>query len=244
MSLDGKVSLVTGASRGIGAATARKLAAMGSDVVINYRSKGARAEEVAREISGLGRIALPVQADITVEAELISMMDAVQERFGRLDVLVLNASGGLEKGKAQDYAMTLNRDAQLQTAKLAGAMMPQAGRMVFVTSHWAHFHGQKGVVPGYEVVARSKHAGEQALRQHIPKLAAKGISLVIVSGDVIEGTITPRLLERMNPGLMANRPADATRLPTVEEFADVIALAASDSSLPSGHTLFVGSTDH
>lgn len=242
--LNGTVSLVTGASRGIGAATAIKLASLGSDLAINYRSKGSRAEEVVAAIELLGRRAVAVQADLTDSAELEAMMDVVQETFGRLDILVLNASGGLERGKAEDYAMALNHDAQLQAAKLATKLMPKSGRIVFVTSNWAHFYRQKPVATEYEAVAKSKHAGEQALRDYAAELNASGISLVVVSGDAIKGTITLRLLGRKNPDLLEHRRNEMNALPTVDEFAEVIAAAASDQTLPSGHTIFVGSTDY
>ena len=242
--LNGKVSLITGASRGIGAATATKLASLGSDVVVNYRSKSARAERVCQEIRKLGRKATAVQADLTNEFETAAMMSDIQKTYAHLDILVLNASGGLEQGKLEDYAMTLNRDAQLRTAKLATCLIPEGGRIVFVTSHWAHFYGQRPVISSYEVVARSKHAGEQALRDYASELNGSGISLVFVSGDIIEGTITPRLLERKNPGLIEHRRHHARNLPTVDEFAQAIAAAAWDQSLSSGHTTFVGPIDY
>ncbi len=171
-------------------------------------------------------------------------MATIYHDFGKLDVVVLNASGGLEKGAAEDYAMSLNKTAQLQTAKLAAGRMSDGGRVVFVTSHLAHFYGQKPVIAGYEGVAKSKHAGEQALRSYASELSELGVSLVIVSGDVIDGTITPRLLERRNPGLISRRRDEAKKLPTVGEFAHIIALAASDDKLPSGHTIFVGSSEY
>ncbi len=172
------------------------------------------------------------------------MMAILQQTFHHLDVIVLNASGGLEKGKTEDYAMTLNHTAQLHTAKLATRLMSKGGRIVFVTSHWAHFYGQKPVLPDYEVVAKSKHAGEQALRDYASELNGWGISLVVVSGDIIEGTITPRLLERKNPGLMEYRRGETQKLPTVDDFAEVIAAVAADQSLLSGQTIFVGSTNY
>ncbi len=246
--LQKKVSLVTGASRGIGAATALKLAAMGSDLILNYRSKGARAEKVREEITRLGRISVPMQADLTVESEVRAMMAQILDRFQRLDILVLNASGGMEKGKADGYAMDLNQTAQVNTANLAVSMMPRGGRIVFVTSHWAHFFGQHPVIPPYEVVAKSKHAGEKALRNAIPEWNQAGISLAVVSGDAIEGTITPRLLERMSPGLLKSRGSldsgkEHRSLPTVEEFAEVIARTAADRTLPTGHTVLVGNVE-
>ncbi len=241
--LTGKVSLVTGASRGIGAATALKLARLGSDVVLNFRSKAPRAEEVANQIVAFGRKALPVQADLTSERDLTAMMDFIQQSFSCLNVLILNASGGLEKGKSEDYAMALNHTAQLRTAQLGSEIMPWGSRIVFVTSHWAHFYGTKPIADGYEAVAKSKYAGEHALRQYAGELHQREISLVIVSGDAIEGTITPRLLERQSPGLMSKRPTGAAKLPTVDEFAETIAQAAANPALVSGHTMFVGSTE-
>ena len=236
-----KVALVTGASRGIGAATAIKLAECGFDLAVNYRGKTARAQEVAAQIRGLGRIAVLAQADLTVAAEVEAMIHIVRENFARLDVLILNASGGLEKDKAEDYAMALNLTAQLKTAQSAASLMPAGSRIVFVTSHWAHFYGEKPVMPAYEPVAKSKKAGEDALRQYASELSEKNISLVVVSGDAIEGTITPRLLNRMDRGVMASRQGT---LPSIDEFAAAIRTAAVDDSLPSGHTIFVGSTEY
>ncbi len=241
--LAGKISLVTGASRGIGAATAVKLAELGSDVVLNYRSKAARAEEVAGQIEALGRRAVAMQADLTDGAELDGMMKSVRQVFGRLDILILNASGGLEKGKTKDYAMVLNRTAQLETARLGAELMAGGGRMVFVTSHWAHFYGVKPVMAGYEAVAESKRAGEDALREYETELRARGISLAVVSGDAIEGTITLRLLERQSRGVFGDRRREGSGLPTVDDFASAIVRAAVDADSPSGHTTFVGSTE-
>jgi len=111
-SLKDKVVLVTGASRGVGARVATLLGEARARVVVNYRNKGARAEEVAEEVRRLGGHALTARADLTKRDELRRMMSAARKRFGNLDVLILNASGGLEKDVPGDYAMTLNRDAQ------------------------------------------------------------------------------------------------------------------------------------
>jgi len=238
-----KISLITGASRGVGAATALKLAASGSDIIVNYRSKGSRAEDVVSGVEQLGRRAMSIQADLTNPNDVERMLGEVARVFGRLDVLILNASGGLEKGKAEDYAMVLNHDAQLLTARSATKLMSSGGRIVFVTSHWAHFYGEKPVFPGYELVAESKHAGERALRGYASELDSRGISLVVISGDAIEGTITLRLLERSNPGLLEHYKSETGLLPTVQEFADVIAEAALNENLSSGQTIFVGTTE-
>lgn len=240
--LRGKVALVTGASRGVGAEMARLLAARGADVVINYRSKGRRAEAVAVTVRAAGRRALVAQADLVDEAAVAAMIGRVREEFGALDLLILNASGGLEKEMPAGYALRLNRDAQLGMLDLALPLLATGSRVIFVTSHLAHFHGQKPVLPEYEPVAASKHAGEAALRARLPALTAQGISLIVVSGDLIEGTITPKLLERMRPGVIAQRRTEAGSLPTTESFARAIVDAAI-ADRPSGATVYVGSTD-
>ena len=155
----------------------------------------------------------------------------------------MNASGGLETGKADDYAMTLNLTAQMNVARGAAELLRPGGRIVFVTSHWAHFYGMKPVLPVYEPVAKSKRAGEDALRDYSVGLAQKGISLIVVSGDAIEGTITPKLLERKSRGQFEPVSAKARVLPTVDEFAEAIAAASVDADLANGQTIFVGSTD-
>jgi NAD(P)-dependent dehydrogenase (short-subunit alcohol dehydrogenase family) len=240
--LSGKLALVTGASRGVGAEVARGLAARGADVIINFRSKGPRAEEVAAQVRALGARAFLAQADITSEAEVEGMMRIVQEA-GRLDLLILNASGGLEKNKPADYAMQLNLAAQERLVEAALPLMTNGGRIIFVTSHLAHFHADRPVRGIYEPVATSKKAGEDALRARIPDLAARKISLVVVSGDLIEGTITPKLMERSSRGLIESRREQAGALPTVEEFAKAIVDAAGDERLESGAVVFVGSVD-
>lgn len=241
--LSGKKILVTGGSRGVGAEVARIAARCGADVAINYRSKARRAEQVAGTVRELGREAVIVQADVTDTASVASMFDEVGEAFGHLDVLVLNASGGLEKDVVEDYAMVLNRDSQVALAKAALPLMKPGSVIVFVTSHLAHFHGEKDVMPEYEPVAASKKAGEVELRKILPEFQASGVRFVVVSGDLIDGTITPKLLDRMRPGIISQRRDEAGWLPTTEDFAASIVLAAGKDDLEPGATVYVGSTE-
>ena len=241
--LTGKIALVTGASRGIGAVTARVLAQAGAEVILNYRSKGSRAEKVATEIQAAGGKASTIQCDITLSREVDAMLGRIRREFGCLNFLILNASGGLEKNKGEEYSMLLNCGSQLDLLKKSVPLLQPGGRVVFVTSHLAHFYGQKPVYPAYEPVAIGKLAGEKALRAMTPQLAANEITLIVVSGDMIEGTITPKLLNRTNRGLIEFRREQAGRLPTVEEFGQAIAEAAADPQLQSGATVYVGGTD-
>ena len=238
-SLTGRTALVSGSSRGIGADTASYLAQAGANVVINYRNKAPRAEKLATQLRELGVEVLVVGADLTDPASVADMMAQVKDAFGTLDLLVLNASGGMESGMGEDYALVLNRDAQLNVLDAALPLLHDGSRVVFVTSHQAHFIRTTPTMPEYEPVALSKRAGEDALRERIPALTEEGIDFVVVSGDMIEGTITATLLERANPGAISERRESAGKLYNVAEFAAEVALAAVEP-IPQDNTRLVG----
>ena len=124
--LSGKTAVVTGSSRGVGAATAQKLAALGANVVVNYRQKAPRANKVVASIEENGGQAVAVGADLTNPDDVRTLMRTAVETYGSLDILVLNASGGMETDLGEDYAMRLNRDAQLDALR-AGADLMQPG---------------------------------------------------------------------------------------------------------------------
>jgi NAD(P)-dependent dehydrogenase (short-subunit alcohol dehydrogenase family) len=240
-SLSGKTALVTGSSRGIGADTVRYFAQAGANVVINFRNKAPRAEKLAAELRGLGVEALVVGADLTDPESVQAMFSEVERTFGSLDVLVLNASGGMESGMGEEYALQLNRDAQVNVLATALPLLGEGSRVVFVTSHQAHFIRTTPTMPEYVPVALSKRAGEDALRERIPDLQDRGIGFVVVSGDMIEGTITATLLERANPGAIASRRESAGKLYNVSEFAAEVAQAALDP-IPDDNTRLIGDT--
>ncbi len=235
-------ALITGGSRGIGAATALALAARGCDSIVTYRNKAARAEGVVTEIAARGRRGLALAADMTRADDVAALFARAATWADGLDLLILNASGGLERdllAEDPDYPTRLNRDAQLATVDAALPLLRQGSTIVFITSHWAHRYGQVTQLPAYEAVAASKHAGEVALRTRQEEFAARGIRFLVVTGDLIEGTITPKLLARAAAvqGLAADTPHD---LPTATEMGTAIAVAALDRTLPSGHTTVVG----
>ena len=238
-SLDRLRALVTGSSRGIGAETATYLAEAGASVVINFRNKEARATKLVDKIVAAGGSAIAIGADLTDPVSVATMFDTIESEWGGLDILVMNASGGMESGMAEDYAMQLNRDAQVTLLNTALPLLAPGSRVVFVTSHQAHFIHSTPTMPEYLPVALSKRAGEDALLEMIPILDAADIGFVVVSGDMIEGTITATLLERANPGAISARKESAGRLYNVGEFAAEIAAAAVEP-IPENHTRLVG----
>lgn len=239
------VALVTGGSRGIGAETAIVLAENGYDVALTYRNKAARAQEVATAITRHDREALALCCDITHTHEVAHLFQQIGDWRGHLDILVLNASGGMERelvAADPDYAMHINRDAQLALVKAALPLLHPGGSIVFVTSHWAHLYGKMPQLPAYEPVAESKYAGEQALRALQPDFHARGLRLLVVTGDLIEGTITPKLLERGAPGLIERRRTTQGALPTARDMGREIVQAALNPTLVSGATVVVGAS--
>lgn len=193
----------------------------------------------ARGVSGLA-----IGCDMTDAAALERLVPALRAwNGGALDLLVLNASGGLERDlTAADpsYPMRINRDAQLALVDRVLPLLRPGSTIVLITSHWAHRFGQVEQLPAYDVVAETKHAGEVALRARQDELAARGIRLLVVSGDLIEGTITPRLLERKARGLAGSRRDSTGKLPTIEDMGAAIVDATLDPTLPGGHTVVVG----
>jgi NAD(P)-dependent dehydrogenase (short-subunit alcohol dehydrogenase family) len=162
-----------------------------------------------------------------------------------LDILVLNASGGMERelvAADPDYPMRINRDAQLALVRATLPLLRPGGVIVFVTSHWAHLYDKMPQLPAYEPIAESKHAGEQALRALQPDLDARGLRLLVVTADLIEGTITPKLLERTAPGLIAWRRSTQGALPTTSDLGREIVQAALNPALASGATVVVGAS--
>lgn len=237
--LSGARALVTGSSRGIGAQTALYLAEAGASVAINYRNKASRAEKLVADIEAAGGSAMAIGADLTDSSAVSHMIAQIRDHWGGLDILVLNASGGMEAGMGEDYAMKLNRDAQVGLLSAALSIMESRSRVVFVTSHQAHFIRDVETLPEYLPVALSKRAGEDALRDMIEGMSAQGVDFVVVSGDMIEGTATATLLNRVNPGVIELRKEQVGKLYNVEEFAAEVASAIVDD-VPPDHTRLVG----
>ncbi len=142
MDLSGKVALVTGASRGIGRATALALAREGADVIVNYIRSRAAAIEVKETIEGRGRRAIAVQADVSIPTEVEGLFREIDRHFGRLDILVNNAAishiAPLDQAAADVWNRVIQADltsAFLCTQAAAFRMIPKRyGRIVNISS--------------------------------------------------------------------------------------------------------------
>lgn len=237
--LKGRVALVTGATRGLGLAIARKLVASGCTVVLNHRGPEAAAEPVLRELGGLPGTAEAVRADVGRPAEMTAALRTVSERHGRLDVLVHNAASwhpmpavGVRPGPLRaDLSVALTP--LLSAAGLLPELMPDGGRVVAVSSS-----GARSVVPGgYVSAGVAKAALESLVRYLAAELAGHGIAVNAVSTAKIDkgtDTVNPQLLK-----VLAQR-TPAGRLTVPEDVADAVALLCADEAAwIHGQTLVV-----
>jgi 3-oxoacyl-[acyl-carrier protein] reductase len=190
MDLNGRVALVTGASRGIGAAIARRLAEAGVDVAVGYESDRTAAEEQTASISEMGRGAVAVGGDVSDPAALEEMAGNVESELGPVDILVSNAGvapqQGLEEITVEDWdrVMDVNlRPAFLLAKRLAPGMRERDwGRIVFVSSV-AAFTG--GIVGPHYTTSKAGLIG--LARALAGPLAPHGVTVNAVAPALIEG---------------------------------------------------------
>ena len=190
MNLNGRVALVTGASRGIGAAIAGRLAEAGVDVAVGYESDRTAAEEQTASICGMGRRALAVGGDVSDPAALEEMAGIVESELGPVDILVSNAGvapqQGLEEITVEDWDRVMNvnlRPAFLLAKRLAPGMREREwGRIVFVSSV-AAFTG--GIVGPHYTTSKAGLIG--LARALAGPLAPNGVTVNAVAPALIEG---------------------------------------------------------
>jgi 3-oxoacyl-[acyl-carrier protein] reductase len=158
--LDGKVALVTGGGRGIGAAVALRLAVDGADVTLTYQRNRAAAEELVARIKAAGRQATAVEADSADPAAMVAAVDRAAAGSGRLDILVNNA-GAFPVGRFEDLSadqveqtMAVNVRAPFVASQAAVRHMAAGGRIINIGSNI----GERAVFPGFTLYAMSKTA--------------------------------------------------------------------------------------
>jgi enoyl-[acyl-carrier protein] reductase III len=243
MGLEGRVALVTGASRGIGRAIALLLAARGAHIGVNFFRNRDAAEETAREIEALGVRALLLRGSVSEESHVARIFAALEETFGRCDVLISNAASGVLRPllelevKHWEWTMNVNARGLLLTAQRAAPLMAARGwgRIVSLSSL-----GANRVVDDYGVVGASKAAIEALTRYLAVELAPRGITVNAVSG----GTVDTDALEHF-PRREAILDASRTRTPagrllTPLDLAHAVGFLCSDeAAMICGQTIVV-----
>jgi len=149
VSLKGKNAIVTGASRGIGAEIAYLLAIRGAVVLGTYLSRERRMMQVCMRAQAEGGVIVPLAADITESDDRLQIFQRATDQFQRVDFLILNAAGGLERERSNDpqWPMRINKEAQLALVELLLPLLRPAGKIVYLTSVWAHRLGEGRTAP-------------------------------------------------------------------------------------------------
>ena len=227
-SLSGPVALVTGGSRGIGAAIARRLAADGTHVALAYRTSVDAAQRVVDELREHGVEAEAFQADVADATAAADLIDRVVERFGRLDVLVNNAgvylTGPVTETPDADFDQTIDTNvrAVFAAVRQAASVLSEGGRIITIGSVVAH----KGF-PGASVYGASKAAVSALTRSWAREFGPQGITVNVIDPGPIDTDMNPADPAK-NPG--AEMMASATalgRYGQAEEVASAVAFLAS-----------------
>ena len=189
--LSGKVALVTGSSRGIGRATALRLAEAGADLVVNYLTSRTAAEEVAEEIAALGSRVAVVKADVSEQDDVLSMIEFVREQFGRLDILVSNAaSGGFRPllsttRKHLENSLSINVVPLLHLVQAAMPLLERGpnderSKVIALSSHGSH-----RALPMYATIGTSKAALESLVRHLALEIGQRGVNVNVVQAGLV-----------------------------------------------------------
>ncbi|MFJ3387193.1 3-oxoacyl-[acyl-carrier-protein] reductase [Lysinibacillus sp. NPDC086135] len=239
--LEGKVAVVTGASRGIGRAIALKLADEGAKVVVNYSGSQAKAEEVVATIQENGGEAIAVQASVSKTEEVSALMDAAVKTFGSLDILVNNAGitrdNLLMRMKEDEWDDVLDTNLKgvfLCTKAVTRQMMKQrAGRIINISS----IVGVAGNAGQANYVAAK--AGVIGLTKTTAKeLASRNILVNAIAPGFIETEMTEQLPEDIKQGMLTQIPL--AKLGQPEDIAKAVAfLASDDATYMTGQTLHI-----
>jgi 3-oxoacyl-[acyl-carrier protein] reductase len=230
--LSGRVALVTGGSRGIGAAIALRLARDGADVAITYQSAADRAAQVVKEIENLGRRGLAVQADSADAAAVRAAVDAVAAELGRLDIVVNNAGifpyGPFEEVTLDEFDRTLaiHTRAAFVAAQAASPHLGESGRIISIGSHLA----ERAPFPGIALYSMSKSALLGFTRALARELGPRGITVNVVQPGSTDTEMNPAEGE----GAEHQRSRTALgRYQTADELAATVAHLAG----PGGKTI-------
>jgi 3-oxoacyl-[acyl-carrier protein] reductase len=229
--LEGKVALVTGAARGIGAAIAERLAADGASVAINYATSKDDAEALAERIRGNGGKAKAIHADIGNPSQAKAFVEAAVKEFGRLDILVNSAGqfhigpiGTVDEADVRSQ-FAGNVDGPIFATQAAASHFSTEGARVINVSSIAATHP----LPGLSLYSATKAALDALTRVWAAELGPRGVTVNAVAPGLVDTAMlraaTARMGEEAVKGMVARTPLG--RLGTTSDVADVVAFLAS-----------------
>jgi enoyl-[acyl-carrier protein] reductase III len=187
--LNGKVALVTGASRGIGRACAESLAACGASIIVNFLNSADAAKEVVNTIQNCGGRAIAIRADVSERDDVQAMIDVIGEHFGRLDIIVSNAAAGGFRPLTQVTPASFDSILRINTAPLlwitqAALPLLQASssisRVIAISSH-----GSIRGISNYGIIGTSKAALESLVRHLAFELGRSGVNFNAIMPGIV-----------------------------------------------------------
>lgn len=229
--LKGKCAIITGASRGIGRAIALKLASLGANIVINYRSNEKEALDVENEIKGMGVETLCIKGDISKSEEVENIVASAKEKFGTIDIMVNNAGitkdGLILRMKEEDFdsVIDVNLKGVFNCLKaITPIMIKQKQGKIINLSSVVGITGNAGQVN----YAASK-AGVIGMTKSLAKeVGSRGITVNAVAPGYIETDMTEALGEKYKEEMKKNIPLK--RLGTANDVAEAVAFLASEGA--------------
>ncbi len=241
----GKVAVVTGASKGIGAEIARQLAAEGANVVVNYASSKSGAEKVVADITNAGGKAVAVQGDVSKQADIETLFSETKKAFGRLDVLVNNAGvyafGSLESVTAEEYHRQYGLNVLgllLTTREAAKHFDDKGGSIVNIGSVVG-----KAAIPNSSIYSSTKAAVDSITRTLSVELGPKKIRVNALNPGMVEteGTTSAGITDEdseFRKFIVQTTPLG--RIGRVDDIAPVaLFLASDDAKWVTGETIYV-----
>ena len=238
-SLEGKTALVTGGSRGIGAAIAARLAHEGASVAITYTKGGDAAASVVTRIEGAGGRALAIQADAADDYAVTAAVEQTVARFGSLDVLVNNAGLAIPKPFAEtpideiDRVVAINIRGVMVATQAALKHIPDGGRIIMIGS----CVGERVMAPGLVAYAATKGAVKIFTQGLAREVGARGITVNNVQPGPIDTDLNPASGDWAIPQVALTALG---RYGRVEEVAALVAFVAGpDASYITGASLTV-----
>jgi NAD(P)-dependent dehydrogenase (short-subunit alcohol dehydrogenase family) len=240
--------VVTGASRGIGAAVARMVGAKGFPVVVNYAKNKPAADAVAREIVSMGGSAVAVQGDVGKETDVLRLFETAEKEFGRIGGLVNNA--GVTGGFARVEAVTADAIARVLAVNVAGMMLCSreavrrlstrhggaGGSIVNISSlvartggagEWVHYAASKGAVNSF-TIGLAREVADEGIR-------VNAVAPGLIATDLHADNGAPDRLERLMPSVPMKRAG------TAQEVAEgVVWLLSEAASYVTGSILEIG----
>jgi enoyl-[acyl-carrier protein] reductase III len=234
-----KIALVTGSSRGIGKSIALKLADDGYDIIVNYVKNIDAANQVAEEIEKKGRKALVIKANIGEHEEIKDMFNQIKDKFGRLDILINNATFGalgpaMRIGRLTwNMTMNLNTGGLLLCTQSAVKLMDQGGRIVNLSSLGSQF-----CIPNYMPIGTVKAAIETMTKYLAVELYEKGIVVNAVSAGFVDTDALDIFKDAEELKAESIRKTPAGRLGKPEDVSNIVSfLCKPESSWIVGQTI-------